>query len=897
MRMNGEGLSDPAVATSSLNRVGHGTRSGPVPAARRSRRDPSSRRVGAALCPDCGLSHHDLAARKERAERLGESSPGSERKTWHHNEAARAASTGVPLAELVGPAPAEVSWSLFAGKEAQTNTRSRGSIKSMADWLWRVSCTQTTLDKAESPVFSGATSTGRSGDRFAEATYSIYFDCDEAGTWDELKRRCQEAGVSAIFQESASRRPDRWHVVFPLARPFVFAPDDNQQRKDFKHAYRHMAAVLSAVAGFQGVGGHCGFDLATDRILHPMFVPTCSEAGQQPARLEVVEGPYALDFEALLLQTGFDLEASQAAYNSGGLNGKRTRRTGGGVSSAYSPATPISRDEWGPLGKALVIDGMIGRQKDENGFHAACTHPELHSSGKAEGYAIYFPSTDTLWCSSTGCSAAQVHRDRAGQLARLSPLARKSYKEATDAKFEGERRNRYAAPFRWEELTPSTAYERLSTWVEKQGDLFPVTKVTQALLGALLAAGWEPSMARKVAHAMLGKEDGDREALGVLEAFRRRRGRVPQQRRLRELLSPRQLQAVSEAVFGFSRQGEEKVKKWWRRGVLTDAKAEWLLALGDTIPIHEPDLKNTLIRPAGCCRYGDDVIADGEKTGTRILVCESPGCGQCWVRRVEIEAKIIAGAWKEDQEYGIIRVTLPDEDALDRFERICTKRISHSPRLKFHGRSETGCPTITFVGTHNDLWQTRGAVLGDCQPRNLHRIAPGKEDQVKVEINFERPKADAVAAVVDARLSIHFAHSDFIHAQDREGLIGWAEWLRPRREGPKRGSRQLVTKSQQSLPFPSREKVREFCRGDEEAVDLSECWSVRFELRDMKHRWLLDVSDQRHSLPKAMELARHNREFKAVKRALEEPRDREQERIDTEFLLARKSERAYALRV
>lgn len=630
---------------------------------------------------------------------------------------------------------------------------------------------------------------------------------------------------------------------------------------------------MSAVSGFPGVGGKCGFDLKTDRLVQAMYIPLRTSAEAPPAEMVVTQGS-ALDWVGLLDATDFDLEASLEARRGGKPNPNRRMPR----QSNFNAPLPVSSAEWGPLGQALMADGRIGREKNWEKFHVVCTHAERHTNGVSENYAIYRPANDTFWCPSSGCAGASppLHQDRPAIVSRLSPHAQAVYARLTDAKFRGERLNR---PASWASLAGDE--QALGAWVTEQGDMFPKEQVTEAMIGALLAAGWDPDLIRRAARVVLGPVAGDATALKVLANARRRKGRVAQQGRLRDLLNPRQLAGISEALEKLSGVGRDKIARWGGRGTVRDANAQWLIDVGETLPLHEKHFRNTLIRPAGCCRYADHVIVDGTPQGKRILVCESPACAECWVKRVECEASIVNHRWEEDERYAVIKVGLPDEESLDRFEKTVCKRIKNSPRLKLHGRDEKGRPTLTFVGTRSGLAQTRATLIGPCtSPKRAVAFARERADEVSFECSLDATKAEAISAVVQARLSLHFHHGGAVHAHDRDTLESFVGFLRPRRKEGKRGSRQLVSHGPESLSWPNRDAIREFCRKGEPAVDLSECYSVEFQLHDAKYEWFLHASERRHSLPNAMQIAAYSREFQAAKDVMDAPRDREQERLD-----------------
>lgn len=159
----------------------------------------------------------------------------------------------------------------------------------------------------------------------------IYFDCDAAGSLHPLAHALAHYRIPAIFHESSGsvrRRaergdvanqlePDSWHVEIPLARRLYnpWATEDRDPPADpnwrywlgeAKRAYRHAAGVMSALAQFGGVGGRCGFDLATSALCQLRYL------GARPGpdspvvpRLFMAPGDCALDLEWLLACTGY----------------------------------------------------------------------------------------------------------------------------------------------------------------------------------------------------------------------------------------------------------------------------------------------------------------------------------------------------------------------------------------------------------------------------------------------------------------------------------------------------------------------------------------------------------------------------------------------------------------
>jgi hypothetical protein len=165
----------------------------------------------------------------------------------------------------------------------------------------------------------------------------FYFDCDGAGTWEKLKRALKKAGIPAIFHESSSsvkRRMDgdeslplKWHVEIPLAKTLanplhgldLSGPEARYARREWKRRYHHVAAVLSALAGFSGIGSvrgaesACGFDATTSQMCAIRFLGARQHELGVPAAMVFLEGDKALDWDAFLCETGY--EASEFMPN------------------------------------------------------------------------------------------------------------------------------------------------------------------------------------------------------------------------------------------------------------------------------------------------------------------------------------------------------------------------------------------------------------------------------------------------------------------------------------------------------------------------------------------------------------------------------------------------------
>jgi hypothetical protein len=174
----------------------------------------------------------------------------------------------------------------------------------------------------------------------------FYFDCDGAGDWSRLERVFKRAGIKAFFHESSSsvaRRahgdhslPLKWHVEILLTRPLenplsgldMKSPEARYARKEWKRRYQHAAAVMSALAGFVGIGAFtgnpksCGFDATTAQMCQIRFIGASQERdkpGQDdvPAEqrdreispnpmMSFLQGPNSLDWDYFLMATGYE---------------------------------------------------------------------------------------------------------------------------------------------------------------------------------------------------------------------------------------------------------------------------------------------------------------------------------------------------------------------------------------------------------------------------------------------------------------------------------------------------------------------------------------------------------------------------------------------------------------
>jgi hypothetical protein len=740
-----------------------------------------------------------------------------------------------------------LAWSHYERKESQRNTRCSGDLEAYARYLDHLS--QKLLpggDKRLAPYLSSVTyGDGRSADANAEAIYIAWFDCDQAGDWHTLSAWAQRIGLAAIFQPSTSRKG--WHVGFPLTAPIRFAQGSTEERERYKHEYKHMVAVLSALSGFPGVGGHCGLDLCTDRLVQPMFVPMRRSENELAAPVDLLRGT-ALDWNAILGVTGFDYSASIEADNK--TRSKPKRR---GARSS----TPITMNpgDFGPLGKALLSAGMIGQQKDNAGYHAACTQPTKHSSGNPWGYAIYFPGSDTLWCPSRGCQTDRP--SRADQVQALPQKARKVYWDELGVKLSTVTKNTIRTP----EIQAQTKVPAIKAWVAhevaaKEGA--DQGKVVKALINFMLKSAeiLEEDVLLDVARLALS----DTEALDQVARARKRLEAGKPMKGVGVLrtfgaFALLDLAAAINADVGVSRLTLTSKLTGWR--FASKDEKRWLEGIADKLPDYEPALARVVRRPGFCGAFSNEVWGDGEKVYERCIYCESVGCLFCWQGRTEAEAFLTHEWWSgRGKPFYVHQIVFPDGDAVDEVEN-AVKRDLHFPRVKMYGRMPDGRPTLTWVTDNSNSDSNLSVVLGYAA-------------RMRGDLDYTEEKTDLISAqkkIHRVRMSLMAHQRKLIEKRDEEGLLEWVKWLRPMKDDGQRGYRHLVTnsRSEGSLPWPNRKHIREFMkRKNEEEIDLSECDFIQYALKHVNTNTEIARQEYPFQIDQAIRLGRRSKALQSV---------------------------------
>jgi hypothetical protein len=798
----------------------------------------------ATTCGVCGI-HHNSSERK-----------ASERKSWAYHEAVRAKTAGLtrlPM-DLVGDLPSEVEWSLYQRKEASSCSFHYGPFSDLHRMMARIGGQVLPGgDKREAPLISSVSyNNGRQTDENCEAIHVLWFDCDGAGPWDELMAALKRSGVAAIFQQSTSRKPGRWHVGIPVTKPITFERGEWTARAEYKLAYRHVAAVFSAMAGFDGVGGHCGLDLGCDRLIQPMFLPMRRSSEDSYPGLVYVDGG-AVDYRRLLEMTNFDMAVAL------GLDGKQVAATRRRVRRSMRP----SRDwgeaydgELGPLGQALKAAGFLGRQKDAQGVHCKCPWPHMHSSKGGEWDAIYFPGSDTWWCPHSSCKGV-----RGPEGARLVAEATGSI--GMDA---------YKATLEKGETIVAVEKRRESTavriWLDSVKDKAPITRILNALAGAMLRKRFSSDF---IVDALCGAEARmlARERVQRTVLRMQRGSPVPGAGWLRRTLGLDAVRRLSIAVASDSGSDPVVIASYFLgMGMIRGDAANFLWDMHNAMPLGDK-LRSYVVRPSGCRLYGDKVRQFGADVGVMTKVCESLSCPRCFFVRLLTESEMLRTGWefggkhheawtKTDGHFAIHRVEgLKDVTQLGHVFDWLSK-YSRVPRVRLMDW-RNGAPCMTLL---TDTKEAAGDIKVTMQA--YVREVEG----ATYERTIVKSGEDMIAAAAEARINLHVHQLDLIHSRDKEGLLSWLRWIYRKKQ---------VIRSKKALPWPTREAMKaRITDANQEDWDIDyELGGVSYTAVHLESGYEMETSDHPHPLYRIMQMAKYKPEIDVIMR----PRDREEEEI------------------
>lgn len=788
----------------------------------------------------CG-SRHD-GSQETGPDGKPKNNPG--RKSWRYHEYARArhaAWSALPQ-DVVRTLPTSFAWSLYPKKEAARSSRFVGSWDELVAFLHQLG--ERVLpsgDKKLAPFISApAYNDARSTDDNCEAIHVVWFDSDDAGTWDVLRGALERSGVAAIFAESTSRKATRWHLGIPLATPIAFQRGEVGRRFDYKLQYRHVAAILSALAGFRGVGGHCGLDLCTDRLVQPMFPALKRSSEESPARIEVLQGG-ALDWSALLAATEFEMPVALAVEGKKRPAAPRLLRPDG--ARVLVPFT----GKKGPLGRALEAAGMLGKQKDANGVHAACPFFREHASG-GEWDAIYFPGSDTWWCPHRSCKGVRSKRALANA---LPPAARALYFDAL------EKMHTYSKVER--EVAPTLPHMR--AWVEKHAvdrEGAPKReKILVALSGAMLSYGYSDDF---VVLATCAGEDTNitRERVQTLII----KWRANPKRRLRGagwLRKQLGVQAMYELVVALRRDAKNSAftlaKHLLSGSVMQGDDAAWLSKVHDGLMDSDP-VRARVLRSTGCLSYGNEVRADGKPVHISYLVCEDTSCSVCFVRRVLQECQLVLVGWRDEagRERDSWKKTAPqlyltridnlaDLDALESVSKYL-KRVS-IPKVKII-TFVNGKPSLLLVTTRKG-----DAAQVSVELRAWSRHV-GKGSSITEQILDTEA---AIEEIVIARLAPHAHLRELTRERKEKEILDALRFFK---------KHHLVTRSPTALPWPSREAMRaaiKAARAEKEGFDPAELetMNLTYTLMHMPTRTPIRTQEFPFTIYEAIRAARESR--------------------------------------
>jgi hypothetical protein len=198
---------------------------------------------------------------------------------------------------------------------------------------WLVTESYQVRDKAHARFVTNLTAGPRRQEHNQRWADRIFVDCDGAGPPDAFLAFCSYYGIAAIFHESSSSirkrteawladQPDPgitgWHAELPLSERIFndYVTEGRQVAKDLQHPWRHFVneskrahahftAIFSAFAGFGGVGGHCGFDLAPNQLTIPRFLGSRQHPEGPLPWIHRVPGSNAINLRGLLYSTGY----------------------------------------------------------------------------------------------------------------------------------------------------------------------------------------------------------------------------------------------------------------------------------------------------------------------------------------------------------------------------------------------------------------------------------------------------------------------------------------------------------------------------------------------------------------------------------------------------------------
>lgn len=718
-------------------------------------------------CPHCGGDHK------------------TDRKTWPQNLEAFLAWEGkaaLPEGATAARGPNRYRWAYFAVTTGPGSWEGEINEGTLVDaFNFHVSISRRLGQKAQShlvtnpPVIRSGRTTFRRKDMNCEGIYIVWFDCDGEASWDRLRGVLADAGVAAIFTESSSRKTGKWHVGLPLAKPLLFQGEDAVRRKLYKLQYRHIASVLSALAGNPSVGMKCGFDLATDALCQPIYPPFKLSPEDREARFELLDGPDAIDWEGFLTATEFDAEKAQAGLVSSLQRAKRVRKINQAVFSG-------DYTQLKPMGKALLASGMLHEPKGD-GLVADCPFNAAHA-----GNAKYLPDGDLWWCSHNSCRS---YRTRLGQkqvLAALGPAAREVYEKASKAQRQT-----------WWQVEKKRNEQptNVGAWLKEMQGKAEEYRLLNAAAGALLRRHFSDGF---VVRALSEVEDPFTAKRRVGETMDRlkRNVAVAGAGWIRRTLGVQAALALADAVARDTGQPHVDMARYFLgMGLARGDEGAFLKTLHDKLQADDK-VRSMIWRPAGCRKFGDDVKDWGKKAGRIVKVCETLGCAHCFFVRIQIEADMLSKGWEQGGKevegweasggkFWIHRVTgLRDSQHLEEL-LLWVSRYCRMPKVRVLDW-EDGKHAVTLIT--ND--RTSASDVRSVEDWAIY-------EKVSYTESTTESGKEAAEAALAAKIRLHAHQRELVDGRKGEELTEWIRWVK---------GRHIVSRSRAALPWPTREAVK-----------------------------------------------------------------------------------------
>lgn len=764
---------------------------------------------------------------------------------------------------VAAPVEDEFCWSEGWLTTATSFTNRIGTLEDVYQWKVREGATlynKTYEFKGKSyverPWIStyGKNPNNKPFDHNAGKITQLWFDSDQEDDygWDRLKAEMERLQIRSMFAESKSRKAGRWHCMIQLAKA-VIVPDADKDpagfqvwSKTWKLKYGHLCAILGVVAGFRGVGGKCGFDLATDRLMNLIYPGHKRTPDDAPGRVEVVRGTKGLDIDALLDHFGFDASVL-------GTSKKAEAEKIRFHKSVQQSVASGNYESFGPMGRALQVAGFLTSQWKSDGIVCGCPFNASHT-------AKYLPATDVWWCDhSNSCGENRRRRNRHLVVKALGSAAQAAYEAATAEVTTAE------SPETPKADDPGAA-GNVFRWLRDQLTRDDVKVDQHRLLGAMTATMLRLKINRDFVARSLSWYESSLEAR---ERVNYSAWRINSKQPTagagwirRELGYPAAL-ALADAInrdTGLSLVEAARGLLGMQR--IRGGNADFLEDLHKTLA-NDDKIQAAILTPKGCGIWGDNVDQFGKYIGTTTLVCETLGCGRCFFTRCMIETKLLQTGWELDGRkiegwttrggpFYVHRLAgFSGFAQLDEVLREVSRNCREAKVRVLDWEGET--PALTFViDNKSDSDQASGSFRAYERRFSLSYTRTKLEDGLA-----------AAQAAIRAKVNLHVRWQQLMAGRDGPKLLEFTRWIK---------GRHLVSRSRAALPWPSREVIRqqavqharENAEGDNwESFDPS-AGGITYTAVHLETGYELDKQDHPHQLYDVMKKAARRPRLKEI---------------------------------